>query len=178
MVHLTPNESLSGYAGACRYSLGDRTGQILMSDHDRLEAHALEIRIYCEEDEADVTDLWKRCGLLRPWNDPAKDIRRKRGVNPEWFLVAVLGQRIIGTIMIGYEGHRGWINYLAVDPVQQRLGIGRRLMHRAEEILKQAGCPKVNLQVRADNKVAAEFYRSLGYTSDDVISFGKRLRSN
>jgi hypothetical protein len=57
-----------------------------MSDHDRFEAHSLEIRIYCEDDEAEVIDLWKRCGLLRPWNDPAKDIRRKRRVNPEWFL--------------------------------------------------------------------------------------------
>jgi ribosomal protein S18 acetylase RimI-like enzyme len=149
-----------------------------MSDHDQFEACALEIRTYCQEDEADVTDLWNRCGLLRPWNDPAADIRRKRGFNPEWFLVAVLGQRIIGTIMIGYEGHRGWINYLAVDPTERRLGIGRRLMYRAEEILEQTGCPKINLQVRADNQVAAEFYRSLGYTPDAVISFGKRLRSD
>jgi ribosomal protein S18 acetylase RimI-like enzyme len=90
----------------------------------------------------------ERCGLLRPWNDPAKDIRRKRAVNPEWLIVAVLGEKIIGTIMIGYEGHRGWINYLAVDPAQQRRGVGRLLMERAEEILDKLGCPKVNLQVQ------------------------------
>jgi ribosomal protein S18 acetylase RimI-like enzyme len=80
--------------------------------------------------------------------------------------------------MIGYEGHRGWINYLAVDPTRQRRGVGRRLMQRAEEILGKAGCPKVNLQVRAENRIAAEFYLNLGYTPDDVISFGKRLGSD
>jgi ribosomal protein S18 acetylase RimI-like enzyme len=149
-----------------------------MSGHGRFQADALKIRTYCEDDEASVIDLWKRCGLLRPWNDPGKDIRRKRAVNPEWLIVAVLAQRIIGTVMIGYEGHRGWINYLAVDPTQQRRGVGRLLMERAEEILRKEGCPKVNLQIRAHNLAAPGFYLNLGYAPDDVISFGKRLESD
>jgi ribosomal protein S18 acetylase RimI-like enzyme len=92
--------------------------------------------------------------------------------------VAVLAQRIIGTVMIGYEGHRGWINYLAVDPTQQRRGVGRLLIERAEEILRKEGCPKVNLQIRAHNLAAPGFYLNLGYAPDDVISFGKRLESD
>jgi ribosomal protein S18 acetylase RimI-like enzyme len=81
----------------------------------------------------------------------------------------------VGSVMIGYEGHRGWINYLAVDPSLRRQGIGRRLMEHAEEILRRAGCPKINLQVRSENMQAADFYADLGYLRDDVISFSKRL---
>jgi ribosomal protein S18 acetylase RimI-like enzyme len=147
-----------------------------MDAGDGFDTGALLLRPYSGNDEKKVIDLWARCGLLRPWNDPAKDIWRKRQVNPEWFIMAELNQKIVGTIMIGYEGHRGWINYLAVDPTVRRKGIGRSLMKRAEEVLQAVGCPKVNLQVRAGNDVAAEFYSSLGYAKDEVISFGKRLR--
>jgi ribosomal protein S18 acetylase RimI-like enzyme len=87
----------------------------------------------------------------------------------------MLGDRIVGTIMIGYEGHRGWINYLAVDPNLRRQGVGTKLMGHAEELLRKAGCPKINLQVRSSHAEAAKFYGSLGYLPDDVISFGKRL---
>jgi ribosomal protein S18 acetylase RimI-like enzyme len=147
-----------------------------MDAGDEFDTGALLLRPYSGDDERKVIDLWARCGLLRYWNDPAKDIWRKRQVNPEWFIMAELNQKLVGTIMIGYEGHRGWINYLAVDPTVRRKGIGRSLMKRAEEVLQAVGCPKVNLQVRAGNDVAAEFYSSLGYAKDEVISFGKRLR--
>jgi ribosomal protein S18 acetylase RimI-like enzyme len=147
-----------------------------MDAGDEFDTGALLLRPYSGDDERKVIDLWARCGLLRSWNDPAKDIWRKRQVNPEWFIMAELNQKLVGTIMIGYEGHRGWINYLAVDPTVRRKGIGRSLMKRAEEVLQAVGCPKVNLQVRAGNDVAAEFYSSLGYAKDEVISFGKRLR--
>lgn len=147
-----------------------------MDAGDEFDTGALLLRPYSGDDEKKVIDLWARCGLLRSWNDPAKDIWRKRQVNPEWFIMAELNQKLVGTIMIGYEGHRGWINYLAVDPTVRRKGIGRSLMKRAEEVLQAVGCPKVNLQVRAGNDVAAEFYSSLGYAKDEVISFGKRLR--
>jgi ribosomal protein S18 acetylase RimI-like enzyme len=146
-----------------------------MNGGDGFEAGVLSLRPYSAGDEKSVIDLWDRCNLLRPWNDPVKDIWRKQQFNPEWFIVAILKQELAGTIMVGYEGHRGWVNYLAVDPSLRRQGIGRSLMKRAEELLATVGCPKVNLQVRFGNEAAAEFYLSLGYAKDEVISFGKRL---
>lgn len=119
--------------------------------------------------------LWRACDLVRPWNDPHKDIARKLRVNPEWFLVAEEGGRIVGTVMIGYEGHRGWINYLAVEPARQRGGLGRDLMAEAERILHAAGCVKINLQVRRSNVGVIAFYEKLGFAADDVVSLGKRL---
>lgn len=137
--------------------------------------NGLVVRTYSAEDQPAVIELWDRCGLLRPWNDPGKDIGRKVRANSDWFLVAVVGNKIVGSIMIGYEGHRGWINYLAVDPSLRRKGVGRSLMEQAEQLLRKAGCPKINLQVRSANKEAAAFYASLGYLRDDVISLGKRI---
>jgi ribosomal protein S18 acetylase RimI-like enzyme len=137
--------------------------------------NGLVVRTYSAEYQRAVIDLWERCALFRPWNNPVKDIGRKLRANPDWFLVAVVRNKIVGSIMIGYEGHRGWINYLAVDPSLRRQGVGRRLMEQAEELLRKAGCPKINLQVRSANKEAADFYASLGYLQDDVISLGKRI---
>jgi ribosomal protein S18 acetylase RimI-like enzyme len=82
---------------------------------------------------------------------------------------------LIGSVMVGYEGHRGWVNYLAVHPDHQRQGLGRLLMNEAERRLRDLGCAKVNLQVRASNETAREFYRQIGYTVDEAVSFGKRL---
>jgi ribosomal protein S18 acetylase RimI-like enzyme len=137
--------------------------------------NGIAVRTYSGEDQRAVIDLWDRCGLLRPWNNPVKDISRKLRANSDWFIVAVVRDKIVGSIMIGYEGHRGWINYLAVDPSLRRQGVGRRLMEQAEELLRNAGCPKINLQIRSANKETADFYASLGYLQDDVISLGKRL---
>jgi ribosomal protein S18 acetylase RimI-like enzyme len=133
------------------------------------------IRPFREPDEIGVVGLWRACGLVRPQNDPRKDIRRKLKVNPEWFLVGEHQGRIVGSIMVGYEGHRGWINYLAVEPGLQRTGLGRMLMDEAERLLREAGCPKINLQVRSSNEAAVGFYRELGFSVDDVVSLGKRL---
>jgi ribosomal protein S18 acetylase RimI-like enzyme len=135
----------------------------------------LMIRPYELSDEAEVIALWNACNLVVPWNDPVKDIRAKIKVQPDWFLVGVLENRIISTIMIGYEGHRGWINYLAVSPDFQRKGIGTRMMNEAEHMLKTIGCPKINLQIRTQNTAVISFYQSLGYSPDDVVSMGKRL---
>jgi ribosomal protein S18 acetylase RimI-like enzyme len=112
------------------------------------------------------------------WNDPARDIDRKSRVRPDWFLVGEWACTVVATLMVGYEGHRGWLNYLAVDPEFRRRGIGRRLVSRAEEILYEAGCPKINLQVRAGNAAAIEFYRALGFRPDNVVSMGLRLVSD
>ncbi|MEM6987696.1 MAG: GNAT family acetyltransferase [Pseudomonadota bacterium] len=136
----------------------------------------MHIRPFSTEDEPAVVALWQRCGLLRSWNDPSRDIARKLAVQAEWFLVVESESGdILGSAMVGYDGHRGWINYLAVDPRCQGQGIGRQLMARAEQVLRDAGCPKLNLQVRDGNRAAEAFYRSLGYQVDEVISFGKRL---
>jgi ribosomal protein S18 acetylase RimI-like enzyme len=133
------------------------------------------IRQFQPLDQDVVTLLWSKCDLIRPWNDPAKDIRRKLRVNPELFLIGELDGNIIATIMAGYESHRGWINYLAVAPEHQRHGHGREILAHAERLLLAAGCPKINLQIRETNSAVTEFYKALGYTIDDVVSMGKRL---
>jgi ribosomal protein S18 acetylase RimI-like enzyme len=135
----------------------------------------MEIRPFQTGDEEAVVALWRRCDLVRSWNDPFKDIRRKLAVRPDMFLVGVLDGRIIACVMAGYEGHRGWLNYLAVDPEHQRHGHARAIVEEAEKLLRQAGCPKINLQVRTSNQGVIEFYRKLGYSVDDVLSMGKRL---
>jgi ribosomal protein S18 acetylase RimI-like enzyme len=135
----------------------------------------MQIRPFQPQDEEAVVSLWRRCGLVRSWNDPRKDIRRKLGVRPEWFLVGLLDEQIVACVMAGYEGHRGWLNYLAVDPEHQRHGLARAIVAEAERLLRAAGCPKINLQIRTSNHGVIEFYRSLGYSTDDVVSMGKRL---
>jgi ribosomal protein S18 acetylase RimI-like enzyme len=96
-------------------------------------------------------------------------------VRPDWFLVGLLDETLIATVMAGYEGHRGWLNYLAVAPEHQRRSHARTLVHHAEHLLQSAGCPKINLQIRTTNTAVIDFYRRLGYTIDDVVSMGKRL---
>ncbi len=128
--------------------------------------------------EEAVIALWRACGLVVPHNDPHKDIARKLAVNPEWFLIGKLDGEVIASCMVGYEGHRGWINYLAVHPEHQRQGYARKLLEEAERILKAIGCPKLNLQIRGTNAAAAAFYERLGYTNDRTLSFGKRLISD
>ena len=135
----------------------------------------LHIRPFALADSEAVIAIWQACKLTVPWNDPHKDIARKMQVNPELFLVAEWNGRIAGTVMGGYEGHRGWINYLAVAPDCQKQGVGRALMAAAEAKLMALGCPKINLQVRKSNTAVIQFYGHLGYHIDDVISLGKRL---
>jgi ribosomal protein S18 acetylase RimI-like enzyme len=139
------------------------------------DSRAIQIRPFATDDAEAVVALWRACGLIRPQNDPLKDIARKLKVNPEWFLVAERGGEIVGSLMAGYEGHRGWINYLGVAPALQRSGLGRRLMDEAEVRLRAAGCPKINLQVRPDNGAAIAFYERIGFAVERAISLGKRL---
>lgn len=135
----------------------------------------MTIHPYARQDEQAVIDLWRRCGLTRPWNDPHRDIERKLKVAPELFLVGVREGKVVATAMGGYDGHRGWVNYLAVDPAQQRHGLGREMMRAVEERLLARGCPKLNLQVRTGNDAALAFYERIGYKTDDAVSMGKRL---
>jgi len=138
----------------------------------------MKIRPFQIEDEAAVVQLWQDCGLVRPVNDPRKDIRRKVCTQPDLFLVGTNGTRIVATVMAGYEGHRGWLNYLAVAPDQQRGGLGRLMVAEAEKRLRALGCPKINLQVRRANAGVMEFYRKIGFSEDDVASMGKRLETD
>jgi len=119
--------------------------------------------------------LWSVCGLVRQWNDPYRDIDRKLARDPENLLVVEHDGEVVGSVMVGYEGHRGWVNYLAVHPEHRGRGLGRRLMERAEELLGGLGCAKVNLQVRSSNEEAIGFYRRIGYSVDDSVSMGRRL---
>lgn len=135
----------------------------------------MQIRSFGESDTAAVIALWRACELTRAWNDPAKDIMRKLSVSPELFLVGEVAGRLMASAMVGYDGHRGWINYLAVHPEFRRQGHGAVLMGRAEQALLDLGCPKLNLQVRSSNAGVITFYRALGYLPDDVVSLGKRL---
>jgi ribosomal protein S18 acetylase RimI-like enzyme len=136
----------------------------------------IQIRLYQPSDQRPVIALWKRCGLIVPQNDPKTDIDQKFLFQPGLFLVAEKAGQIAGTVMAGYEGHRGWINYLAVDPDLQRQGVGRMLMQQAEERLRLMGCLKINLQIRKGNETVIAFYERLGYTIDPVISMGKRMK--
>ncbi len=133
------------------------------------------IRQYRANDQQEVIDLWTQCGLVAPQNNPRCDIQRKIKVNPEWFLVGLLESNVIATCMAGYEGHRGWINYLAVAPEYRRQGFATQIMRKAERILRDAGCPKINLQIRTSNISIIEFYKAVGYDIDDVVGMGKRL---
>ena len=129
-------------------------------------------------DEKAVVELWGRCGLIVPQNDPRKDIQRKLRVRPDLFRVGLLDATIVAVVMIGYDGHRGWINYLAVDPEHRRKGFGRRLMKEAEELLRAEGCAKINLQVRTSNQEVVAFYNAIGFQQDDVVSLGLRLEKD
>lgn len=135
----------------------------------------MRIRAFEPGDEPAVVSLWRACGLVVPWNDPHEDIRRKMSAHPELFLVAEIDGRVVGSVMAGWDGHRGWLNYLAVDPGTRRSGVGRSLVQEAESRLAAQGCPKVNLQVRTSNRGVLDFYRRIGYSVDDVVSLGKRL---
>ena len=122
-----------------------------------------------------VIALWDRCSLLRAWNDPNKDIERKLLVQPELFLVGHEGGTLIASAMAGYDGHRGSVYYLAVDPALQKRGIGRAIMAEVERRLLQCGCPKINILIRTTNLVVQDFYTALGYRLEDIACMGRRL---
>jgi len=139
---------------------------------------SLLIRPFQTEDEDALVALWKMCELTVPWNNPHKDIARKLQVQPELFLVGILDSSLIATVMGGYEGHRGWINYLAVHPDFQGNGYGQEIMNSVETGLREMGCPKINLQIRTGSNKIASFYQKLGFTNDHVVSMGKRLEAD
>lgn len=133
------------------------------------------IRPYEDSDEDAVIALWQDCGLVVPHNDPRRDIARKVRVGREFFLVGEVDSLVVASVMGGYDGHRGWVNYLAVSPDHQRKSYGTLLMRALEKMLLERGCPKLNLQIRRTNESVIRFYNSIGYGEDAVVSMGKRL---
>src|SRR5450759_3082902 len=118
----------------------------------------MKIRAYELNDESAVIALWQECGLTRPWNDPRRDIARKLTEQPGLFLVGTYEDAVVSTAMVGFDGHRGWVYYLAVAPRHRGRSFGRILMQEAERLLIERGCPKLSLQVRSSNTKAVEFY--------------------
>ena len=135
------------------------------------------IESFDRDDTDDVVQLWHDTGLTRSWNDPHLDIERKLTIQPELFLVArdPRAQAVVGTVMAGYDGHRGWLYYLASSPQHRGAGIARQLVAEAERLLVAMGCPKVQLMVREGNEQALGFYDALGYERFAVSNTGKRL---
>ena len=123
----------------------------------------MNIKPYHPNNQQAVINLWQACNLVVAWNDPVKDIQRKMLVDPDLFLIGKLSEDIVATVMGGYEGHRGWINYLAVSPEHQRKGYARAMMQQVEVLIQQKGSPKINLQVRSNNTDVIQFYQAIGY---------------
>lgn len=136
------------------------------------------IRPYRTSDRDQVIELWNACDLTRPWNDPAADIQRALDTPTAELFIHLETDRITGTLMVGYDGHRGWMYYLAADPAQRGKGIAKALVAVAEEFLRNQGCPKVELMVRTDNTAALGFYDRLGYEAQDVTVRAKWLNGN
>ena len=135
--------------------------------------NALAIAEIADSDVEAVIALWQRCGLTRPWNDPASDIALARRNANSTILVGRADGAIVATAMVGHDGHRGWVYYVAVDPDRQKKGFGRTIMGAAERWLRAAGLPKLQLLVRRENAQAGAFYRGIGYEEADTIVFAK-----
>jgi ribosomal protein S18 acetylase RimI-like enzyme len=139
----------------------------------------LNVRRYRPTDEEHVIELWRTVFPdAPPHNDPGADIRAKLEIQPELFFVAIADEHLVGTAMAGYDGHRGWVYYVAVHPQYRRQGIGSALMRKVETTLIEIGCPKLNLQIRAENLKVQLFYKSLGYSVENRISMGKKLEED
>ena len=139
---------------------------------------SLLIRPFKEVDEEALVSLWNMCKLTVPWNDPYKDITRKIKVQAELLLVGLLEDKLIASVMAGYDGHRGWINYFAVHPEFQSRGYGKQLMDNVENRLRELGCPKIILQIREGNDKVFSYYQKLGFVEEKRTNMGKRLKND
>ena len=137
----------------------------------------MHVRDFRETDRRALTGLWEACGLARPWNDPNADIDRAVAAREATILVGYCGDQLIGSVMAGHDGHRGWVYYLAVDPAHHGRGAGRELMEEAGLWLASRGAPKLELMVRDGNEKAAKFYEALGFKRQQVTVYGKWLKS-
>ncbi len=124
---------------------------------------------------SDAVALWQQTGLTRPWNDPAADLHRAMTGSASTVLAALEHEKLLATAMVGHDGHRGWVYYLAVTPAAQGRGLGRRLTQACEQWVRDRGVPKIQLMVRTDNAPVAAFYERLGYADAQVVVLGRRL---
>jgi len=138
----------------------------------------MDIRPYQEADEPAVIALWREVlPDTAPHNEPGQAIRQKRAFERDLLFVAAVEGIVVGTVMGGYDGHRGWVYAVAVRPEHRRAGVGAALVRRLERALAERGCLKVNLQVRTSNSAVVGFYQQLGYGVEERVSMGKRLYS-
>ncbi len=135
----------------------------------------INYRLFSDKDKQFVLELWKTCNLIVSWNDPEKDILRKLSVRDDLFILAEINKKIIATAMGGYDGHRGYIYYLAVLPEFQKKGVGSKILSVVENKLLKIGCPKINLFVRNTNMQVKSFYKKNQYTFQESEIYGKRL---
>ena len=135
----------------------------------------LDIAAITDRDIASVIALWQRCGLVRPWNDPAADIALARAGGNADVLVGRAGDVIVASVLVGHDGHRGWVYYVAVDPDRQRCNFGGLIMAAAEDWLRARGIEKLQLMVRPDNTAVNAFYESLGYGEQKRVIYAKWL---
>ena len=143
-----------------------------------MSERSLLLRPFKEGDEEALVSLWNMCKLTVPWNNPYKDIARKLKVQSELFLMGYLEDKLIASIIAGYDGHRGWINYFAVHPDFQQRGYGKQLMDNVENKLRELGCPKINLQIREGNEKVLSYYQKLGFVEEKRINMGKRIEND
>jgi ribosomal protein S18 acetylase RimI-like enzyme len=136
---------------------------------------ALAVADIRDADVAPVIALWQACGLTRPWTDPAADIALARREPNSTILIGRADDAIVATVMVGYDGHRGWVYYVATDPDRRAKGYGRAIMNAAEEWLRAAGIAKLQLLVRRQNARAGALYQSIGYAEAQTIVFAKWL---
>lgn len=146
-----------------------------MSDPAATPAGKLAVSAIDDADIPAVIALWERCELTRPWNEPQADIARARGKSNSDILVGRSGSTIVASVMVGHDGHRGWVYYVAVDPDQHCKGYGRAIMTAAEDWLRQRGVEKVQLLVRPDNTRVQAFYETLDYKEQERVVFAKWL---
>ena len=135
----------------------------------------LTIRTYQKSDEEQIINLWFKCGLVKSWNNPKQEIQRKLDEDPSLLLVGEIEGKVVCSCMAGYDGHRGWIYYLAVKPDYQKHGIALKVLGEAEKKLLEKGCPKIDLMVRKSNKNVISFYYKAGYKDDPIVVLIKRL---
>ena len=141
-------------------------------------ANHLGVDTYRDADRADIIALWQACDLVVPWNNPEQDIARKCADSPELFFTGRVDGQLVASCMAGYDGHRGWIYFLAVHPQCQRQGYAASMVKHSEARLKELGCPKIDLMVRNSNEAVIEFYRTCGYDLDPVVVLSKRLQTD
>jgi ribosomal protein S18 acetylase RimI-like enzyme len=138
--------------------------------------HALAIKPIGDDDIAEVVALWQRCGSTRPWNDPAGDIAlARKDVNATVLLGRNDGGALVASVLVGHDGHRGWVYYVTVDPDHRFKGYGRGIMTAAEDWLRARGIEKLQLMVRGDNAKVHAFYETLGYYDQERVVFAKWL---